>query len=731
MSHEAAEKWACQSCTYENWPKALKCTLCCTPKPPHLISDSSLEANKYIYKLLINVCQMSPLITNPSPPQLATNSGGKWSCGACTYLNWPCADRCAQCHSPRIAAATGGVGSNEDLALVDNNDRNSRTKWNCPSCTYENWPKSTKVCTVLSGLSLEKSHLLLYSVFYVTLPVPILAAPDQLTWTLALLLGQTAASPQQLLKFSNSLFNKFIIDKSLIIEKHYKPYFSFGHVKTNFLLPRRTWFSVPPAYSVTRLVSQVADNNYLEEQRLRHFRRRDRAWLEACTAVVRGESEPVIRYLSLGGDPSRQLSAAEVTLLGRPSAFDIGHTLVHLAIRFQRHDLLQLLLSAHPATVAKRVPSDVSADLAAEIRRHIAAVLKQRKGDFPCFIVSEFVTFALPAESTSWVRYVAEIEDFTPSVQQRLFDELLDKDVQKELEEESPIINWSLELTDRLGSRLYALWNRSAGDCLLDSALQATWGVFDRENTLRRALGDSLCEGAPVLYPRWKDAETLQADLLHFSLDEAQWQDDWATLLSLATQPGSALEQMHIFTLAHILRRPIIVYGVKYVKSFRGEALGYARFEGIYLPLLWESSFCWKSPISLGYTRGHFSALVPMEPDPGGGGAGLGEVAGAPTGRAAALDVVFLPLMTADHHLLPIHFLTQAELGREEEIMRQWLDCCVTESGILVAQQRIPKRPLLVAQMVEEWLELYRGGPHTMPPPPAESCSSGPDSDQE
>lgn len=37
---------------------------------------------------------------------------------------------------------------------------------------------------------------------------------------------------------------------------------------------------------------------------------------------------------------------------------------------------------------------------------------------------------------------------------------------------------------------------------------------------------------------------------------------------------------MHIFTLAHVLRRPIVVYGVKYVKSFRGEALGYARFEG-------------------------------------------------------------------------------------------------------------------------------------------------------
>lgn len=61
---------------------------------------------------------------------------------------------------------------------------------------------------------------------------------------------------------------------------------------------------------------------------------------------------------------------------------------------------------------------------------------------------------------------------------------------------EEAIINWSIELTERLGSRLYALWNRTAGDCLLDSVLQATWGVFDLDNSLRRALADSLREGA-------------------------------------------------------------------------------------------------------------------------------------------------------------------------------------------------------------------------------------------
>lgn len=78
----------------------------------------------------------------------------------------------------------------------------------------------------------------------------------------------------------------------------------------------------------------------------------------------------------------------------------------------------------------------------------------------------------------------------------------------------------------------------------------------------------------------------IQAAMNQYTLEEAQWEEDWSTLLSLASQPGSSLEQLHIFTLAHILRRPIIVYGVKYVKSFRGEDIGVARFEGNFASFL-------------------------------------------------------------------------------------------------------------------------------------------------
>ena len=46
------------------------------------------------------------------------------------------------------------------------------------------------------------------------------------------------------------------------------------------------------------------------------------------------------------------------------------------------------------------------------------------------------------------------------------------------LEMENRVINWDHEITKTHKSKLYALWNRSAGDCLLDSALQVMNIIF-------------------------------------------------------------------------------------------------------------------------------------------------------------------------------------------------------------------------------------------------------------
>lgn len=75
-------------------------------------------------------------------------------------------------------------------------------------------------------------------------------------------------------------------------------------------------------------------NNYDSERNMRHLKRKaDWNWLNACIGIIEGDPNPVEAYLSSGGDPARTLTASEVAILNRSSAFDVGHTLVHLAIR--------------------------------------------------------------------------------------------------------------------------------------------------------------------------------------------------------------------------------------------------------------------------------------------------------------------------------------------------------------------------------------------------------------
>ncbi|XP_015144544.1 ubiquitin thioesterase ZRANB1 [Excalfactoria chinensis] len=686
---ERGIKWACEYCTYENWPSAIKCTMCRAQRPSGTIitEDPFKSGSSDIgrdWDPTSTEGGSSPLICPDSSarPRVKSSysmeSANKWSCHMCTYLNWPRAIRCTQClsqrrtRSPTESPQSSGSGSRPVPFSVDPceeyNDRNKLNTraqhWTCSVCTYENWAKARK-CVVCDH-----------------------PRPNNIE---AIELADTEEA--------SSIINEQ--DRA-----RWRGSCSSGNSQRRSPPTTKRESDVKMDFQRIELAGAVGSKEELEvdfkklKQIKNRMKKTDWLFLNACVGVVEGDLAAVEAYKSSGGDIARQLSADEVRLLNRPSAFDVGYTLVHLAIRFQRQDMLAILLTEVSQHAAKCIPAMVCPEVTEQIRREIAASLHQRKGDFACYFLTDLVTFTLPAD----------IEDLPPTVQEKLFDEVLDRDVQKELEEESPIINWSLELGTRLDSRLYALWNRTAGDCLLDSVLQATWGIYDKDSVLRKALHDSLHDCSHWFYTRWKEWESWysQSFGLHFSLREEQWQEDWAFILSLASQPGASLEQTHIFVLAHILRRPIIVYGVKYYKSFRGETLGYTRFQGVYLPLLWEQSFCWKSPIALGYTRGHFSALVAMEND-GYGNRG----AGANLNTDDDVTVTFLPLVDSERKLLHIHFLSAQEIGNEEQqekLLREWLDCCVTEGGVLVAMQKSSRRRNhpLVTQMVEKWLDRYR-----------------------
>ncbi|XP_024283387.1 ubiquitin thioesterase ZRANB1 [Oncorhynchus tshawytscha] len=724
---ELGAKWACEYCTFENWPSAIKCTMCRAQRPsggaiiteepfrstPGLDSSHQWECLSHSNNppqggSSLLICPDSSarprvrITDSPEPPS------SKWSCHMCTYLNWPCAIRCTQClcqrhqghqqeqrhqglaQQPRISTEspqTSGSGcrptppstpTDPCEAYNDRNRLNTHAQhWTCAACTYANWPKACKcvVCDHSRHKSLAK-------------PIELALKPENL--------------PPSILNEQGSDNRRGVVGRGgsgIVVccgSQRRSPPTSKREVEAKMDFQRN---ELALGAGIGSIEERQVDFKRLKQMKNR-MRRTDWLFLNACAGVVEGDLAAVEAYKSSGGDIARQLTSDEVRLLNRTSAFDDGFTLVHLAIRFQRKDMLAVLLTEVSQQAAKCIPAMVCPELTEQIRREVAASLHQRKGEFTCYFLTDLVTFTLPAD----------IEDLPPTVQEKLFDEVLDRDVQKELEEESPIINWSIELGTRLDSRLYALWNRTAGDCLLDSVLQATWGIYDKDSVLRKTLHDTLHDCSHWFYTRWKEWESWysQSFGLHFSLREEQWQEDWAFILSLASQPGASLEQTHIFVLAHILRRPIIVYGVKYYKSFRGETLGYTRFQGVYLPLLWEQSFCWKSPIALGYTRGHFSALVAMEND---GFNNRG--AGANLNTDDDVTITFLPLVDSERKLLHIHFLSAQEMGNEEQqekLLREWLDCCVTEGGVLVAMQKSSRRRNhpLVTQMVEKWLDGYR-----------------------
>lgn len=802
MARNEIIKWSCSVCTYENWPAAFKCTLCGTPRSSSLIEDEMQRMT--VTSRRSKILDRKQTCTGPEATLI--------KCRSCTYLNQATSFKCEQCfqvlcdspaldtHTSRQAATCSPTTAFSTVTTAG--------KWTCSQCTYENWPKS-KHCVMCYASPVSSTYL-------------------------------DASNESEPKDISSS---------------------TASHSSSTTNLGRRLKFR----FTQLPLTS------------------RDRLWLSACAAVRNGEVTPVERYILSGGkidrklskqecrylnfqlhigsvcpgnlnldsnsqysddnesgqhlgdvptvssDPGSVLASVDCTLSNSGLRFRSGLTLVDLAIRFGRADLINLCIALsglqstttavtlgngcrpalsctnsptstilrnthqvrssqdlwslnksgqstrrlttphagiqiHPAlqqlvtrvpnlvskTRSKWMPCQASPHIAGELRNLIASRIKQKKGDFPCIYLSDWGTFALPSS----------IMKLPPPIKQLLLSKLCDTQAQSELDEDAKAINWWFIPGQKQASRLFALWNRTAGDCLLDSALQACWGVFDRENCLRRTLAETLRNCEANFYPRWRDYEALQA-ACHYILDEDQCQRDWANVLAAACQPREALEQIHIFALSHVLRRPIIVYGVKYIKNYRDEPIGIANFQGIYLPLLWERNLCSRNPIVLGYTRGHFTALVPMEPQISfncpthsdlptesqlcpstsnyrslssiGSVSSIQQVDDPPTtanigstnsvhdtqpesgsaigitnATASPITYIYLPLVDRQGVVLPIHFTTEKEANMSSNLLRDWLDVVCTPRGLPLARLRLYQKHALVDRMVEDWLESYR-----------------------
>lgn len=212
--------------------------------------------------------------------------------------------------------------------------------------------------------------------------------------------------------------------------------------------------------------------------------------------------------------------------------------------------------------------------------------------------------------------------------------------------------------------KLWPLATSGDGNCLLHAASLAMWGFHDRKLTLRTALYSVLSEGEykDALWRRWRFQQTRLNKQAGFVYSEIEWAKEWQEIVSMASpEPRQAkgtsrrrsiainesiddnatydsLEEIHIFALAHVLRRTIIVVADTVLRDMNGEAISPIPFGGVYIPFeIAADKECYRAPLLLTYDMAHFSALVSME-------------------SANEQPPALIPLIDYENVLLPIHF---------------------------------------------------------------------------
>ncbi|XP_018431011.1 PREDICTED: OTU domain-containing protein 7B-like, partial [Nanorana parkeri] len=223
-------------------------------------------------------------------------------------------------------------------------------------------------------------------------------------------------------------------------------------------------------------------------------------------------------------------------------------------------------------------------------------------------------------------------------------------------------LNWWIQV-DPSYQRLLPLATTGDGNCLLHAASLGMWGFHDRDLMLRKSLYTLMDKGAEkeALKRRWRFQQTMQNKESGLVYTEEEWQKEWNDLIKLAsseprmhygTNAGNgagtetseepvyeSLEEFHVFVLAHVLKRPIVVVADTMLRDSGGEAFAPIPFGGIYLPLEVPPAKCHSSPLVLAYDQAHFSALVSMEQN-----------------EQSKEQAPFIPLTDSEHKLLPVHF---------------------------------------------------------------------------
>ncbi|KAH0619809.1 hypothetical protein JD844_014097 [Phrynosoma platyrhinos] len=248
-------------------------------------------------------------------------------------------------------------------------------------------------------------------------------------------------------------------------------------------------------------------------------------------------------------------------------------------------------------------------------------------------VASECNNEHFPLEMPIYTFQLPDLSVYSEDFRSFIERDLIEQATMIALEQAGRLNWWSTVCTSC--KRLLPLATTGDGNCLLHAASLGMWGFHDRDLVLRKALYTMMRSGAEreALKRRWRWQQTQQNKEVLFS-----------RCLNLILVDNSedpvyeSLEEFHVFVLAHILRRPIVVVADTMLRDSGGEAFAPIPFGGIYLPLEVMPNRCHCSPLVLAYDQAHFSALVSMEQ------------------KDQQREQAVIPLTDSEHKLLPLHF---------------------------------------------------------------------------
>ncbi|XP_067674774.1 tumor necrosis factor alpha-induced protein 3-like [Haliotis asinina] len=271
-----------------------------------------------------------------------------------------------------------------------------------------------------------------------------------------------------------------------------------------------------------------------------------------------------------------------------------------------------------------------------------------------------------------------------PSQRQTANPRVLDTDMHHDLQQ-ARVLNWC-----RTADPVFPLQTKSDGNCLCHAVSSFIWGIADDSLTLRRLI--NIAVDSENNKQRWRtqyERQMSTASRDSMRLNGTDWEQEWKAVVMTAAPtrnmmgvvPYSHLEAIHIFTLAKILRRPIIILADATARTLSGASLQESDIGGIYLPLDWPVQECSKYPVVLAYNMNHFCPLLPQM-------------------TTSAEKILFtVPIVTHDNSSLPIRFLSDGEEKNAARILKSYLKVkeigvSTTESMSLVLCTEIKYVPL-------------------------------------